>query len=94
MTILKSITAALIAGTIAFGTVSPIAAPAFASDQGFDVAPVKQVKSQKAMKLSQKMSKSLKVVHFDKKTKQKAKYLVIGAAVGAIGYAILKSYED
>lgn len=88
MTFIKTASAALIASTIAFGALAPIAAPAFASDQGFEVPPVKQ------MKKSSKKNSSFKFASFDKKSKKQAKYLVLGAAVGAIGYALISSYEN
>lgn len=91
MTILKSATAALVTATIAFAAIAPISAPAFASDQGFEVAPVKIKKAQ--FKKPQK-NNGFKSSHFDKASKKQAKYLAIGAAVGAIGYALLSDYEN
>jgi hypothetical protein len=79
-----------------------VSAPAFASDQGFEVKPVKQVKTSKKTvssakfvgfdKKPHKKDTSFKVAKFDKQSKKEAKYLAI-AAVGAIGYALLSEYE-
>jgi len=88
MTISKSASAALVAASIAFASMAPVATPAFASDQGFEVAPVKQIKK------SQKKNNAFKLAKLDKKSKKQAKYLAIGAAVGAIGYALLNEYQN
>lgn len=88
MTFFKTASAALVAATIAFGSMAPISTPAFASDQGFEVPPVKQIKK------SQKKNNTFKFAKLDKKSKKQAKYLAIGAAVGAIGYALLNEYQN
>lgn len=103
MTFLKTASAALVAGTIVFGAMASVSAPAFASDQGFEVKPVKQMKTSKKTvssakfvsfdKKPHKKDESFKVAKFDKQSKKEAKYLAIGAAVGAIGYALLSEYE-
>lgn len=107
MTCLKTASAALVAGTIAFGALASVSAPAFASDQGIEVKPVKQMKvpqhkkSGKLIDVSKKPHKKndgFKFAKFDKtfdkQSKKEAKYLAIGAAVGAIGYALISEYRN
>lgn len=95
MTFLKTASAALVAATVAFGAMAPVSAPAFASDQGHEVAPVKSFKKGKRgpgnfriANLNQRRSgKKQRVFKLDK-------YLAIGAAVGAIGYAMIDKALD
>ena len=88
MTLFKSTSAALLAATIAFGAMTPVSAPAFASDEGYEVAPVKNYK---------KGFKRNRVAHnghnVSFKNNKKAKYFVIGAAVGIVGVALLNAYN-
>ena len=86
MTLFKSTSAALLASTIAFGAMTPVSAPAFASDYGHEVAPVKNYK--KGFKRNSVSHNS-----YSFKSNKKAKYFAIGAAVGIVGYALINAYN-
>lgn len=86
MNLFKSTSAALLAATIAFGAMTPVSAPAFASDYGHEVAPVKTYK--KGFKRN-RVALNTRNYKVDKKVK----YFAIGAAVGVVGYALLNAYK-
>lgn len=102
MTFFKTASAALVAATLAFGAMAPASATAFASDQGHEVAPVKSFKKGKRSNfrianLDAKFGKKVSSKKLGGKTQRVSrldKYLAIGAAVGAIGYALVDKALD
>lgn len=104
MTFFKTVSTALVAATVVFGAMAPISAPAFASDQGYEVKPVQQMKTSKKSfnsakfgnfkKKPQKKNELINFAKMDKQDKKTAKYLAIGAVAGAIGYALITEYHN
>ena len=85
MSILKLVSTAVLAATLAIGAAAPLSTSAFATDGGFQVPPTKQLK---------KSPNKFRLAKFSKGQKKTAKLVAIGAVIGAAGAALLNAYNE